>query len=233
MSLDIGEALNNGFNRTFQRNGLMIAGLVFVTGLLNTVMAQTLLREIYSNVQTTATQPTPLALPIGPVATGVLWIPVAIFSIAVGITALRTFVSQETESILRESYTRNMAMAILNTAVGSVVFGILVAIGFIFLIVPGIFLLVSLYFWTVYVAVEEQNFVEAFRSSWNLTKGNRLMLLLLGLIVGVISWITGIVTGAPTVLGLKAVGVVTTQIGGALVSVFGSATLAQVYNQLK
>src|SRR5699024_4475307 len=95
----------------------------------------------------------------------------------------------------RELFTRRIGWAVLNTIVGGIVFGIAVGIGFILLVIPGIFLLVTLTFWAVFVAVEDQNFVEGFRSSWKLTKGHRFRLLGLGIAVVAIAVIIGAVAG--------------------------------------
>ena len=119
----------------------------------------------------------PLALGLSTVSSGVLLFATMIVSTVVGIGVLRTFVSDETERVPLENFTRNVVMALLNLLLGGIAYAIILVAGFMAFIIPGFFLLVSLYFWNVFVIVEDQNFVEAFKSSWNLTQGNRLELL--------------------------------------------------------
>ena len=124
-----------------------------------------------------------------------------------------------------------MGWAAVNFIVGGIVFGIAVAFGFLVLIIPGIFLLVALAFWTVFVAVEDQNFVESFRSSWGLTRGHRLKLLLLGIVVVLASAIVGSLSGIATT-GSESIGFVLVQAGSALMGVFSTAVLAATYTEI-
>lgn len=78
----------------------------------------------------------------------------------------------------------------------SFIYPVVVGIGLIFLIVPGIILAIGLYFAQYYIAENRTGFAEAFRSSWEITKGNRLK------IFGF-----GIVSGLFNLLGLLALGI--------------------------
>jgi len=124
---------------------------------------------------------------------------------------------------------------VLNYVVGSIVFAIVVGLGFVALVIPGIFLLVTLAFWTVFVAVEDETFVAGFRRSWALTRGHRLRLLLLGITVLLLTiavsavFSLGGVVGGPVGSFLGAVGAA---IAGAVTTVFSLAALAAAYNQL-
>ena len=111
------------------------------------------------------------------------------------------------------------------------------AAGFIAFVIPEFFLLVNLYFWNVFVIVENQNFIEGFKRSWNLTQGNRLELFGLGVILVFAALIFG---GVFTLLGgLLEIALGTTtakifeQLPNAFISAFSVATLAQAYNQLR
>jgi len=232
MALDIFDALEKGLERTFAKSGLMIAGLLFISSFLSGILSATMAQG-FGSAETINSATTALTLPIPPIAAGLLLIPVAIFSAIVGIVAIRTFVSDETETIPEEFYKRNLLMALLNMIVGGIVFAIIVVAGLIAFVIPGIFLLVSLYFWTVFVVVEDQNFIEGMKNSWNLTKGNRFRLFALGVFVFIATMVVNALFSVPDMLGLTVVGLITSQIAGALTAAFNSATLAQAYNQLK
>ena len=155
-----------------------------------------------------------------------------VLSVVAMAAALRTFVTEETGTIAGEYLTRNLGWMLLNLIVGYVVFVIALWVGFLLLFVPGLFLLVSLYFWFVLVVVEDQNFVEAFQNSWALVKGSRWKLLGLGIIVMVVAWV---LIGVPFLLVsvlspwiFLAVYAVT----GAIYGVFAVATTARAYVQL-
>ncbi len=232
MPLDVGEALRTGFNRTLKRNGFTLAAAYFLVGMANTALANTFVLGLSRNYGLTMTGSPGFTLPVSLGAASVLWLVTWIFSFIVGIAAIRTFVSSETRKVPKEFYTRNMGMAVLNLLLGSIVFGLIVGAGFLFFVIPGIFLMVSLIFWNIYVIVEDQNFIEGLKNSWNLTKGNRLDVFLLGLAVIVVSLVVSFVFGLPKTMGINSIGAVIMQLGSAAVSVFATATLAAAYNQL-
>ncbi|MEF8843596.1 MAG: hypothetical protein V5A62_18555 [Haloarculaceae archaeon] len=116
--------------------------------------------------------------------------------------------------------------------VGSIVFGITVAVGFVFLVIPGLFLLMSLLFWEVFVAVEDDNFVEGFRHSWALTGGRRLRVFALGVVVVFVAVVVSIAFAIPGVFLPRTLGFLLEQVGSALLGVFFLATVAETYNRL-
>ena len=240
MALDIGSALVDGAKRTFKKNGLIIAGLFFAISILSTVASNSLIQAFIDEgviPSEYAMTEVPLALGISSTASGILLAATFVLSGIFALASLRTLVSNETETIPREYFTRNIVWALLNLLVGGIAFSIAFFLGLIAFIIPGLFILVSLYFWNVFVIVEDQNFIEAFKSSWNLTEGNRLELFGLGVIVvaigfatGIVGWIVSLITA---LIGIPVVSTVFQLILNSFVSVFSIATLAQAYNQLK
>jgi len=113
-----------------------------------------------------------------------------------------------------------------------IVQGIAVAIGFVALFIPGLFLLVSLIFTQVFVAVEGEGPFEALSSSWSLAKGNRFPLFGLGVVIFVISLLASIPTGIVTVFS-PAVGTLLTYVVSGFVSIFSLAVMIDAYQQLK
>lgn len=232
MSLRIDRALQDGIARTFARNGLLLVAAMLVLGALNLLAYNSLASSFVPDGAGPTTMPLEPTLPISPAVAGVALAVLYLLTFLVTAVALRTFVGEETRTIPREYATRNLGWFLLNYVVGYVVFAIVVTIGFVLLVVPGVFLMVSLYFWIVYVAVEDENFVSAFRDSWALTRGNRWSLLGLGLIVvaggavlfGVLFAASFVLPAWGTLLLYAAI--------LALYGVFGFATAARAYVQL-
>lgn len=239
MALDIGDAVRTGVDRTVARNGLLFVAVFFVLGALNVLTAASTMRGFVPEggfgggmgPMGPMGQAAGPSLGLSPAVAGLVGLIVGIASVFVTIAAIRTFVSDETETIPQEHFSHNALWAFLNVVVGGIVFGITVAIGLVLLIIPGIFLLVSLFFWNVFVVVEDRNFIDGFRESWSLTDGHRLRLFLLGVVVVVVTIVVGAIFGIPAVIG-GYVGMIITQVGSALTTVFSVATVAAAYNQL-
>ncbi|MFC4543206.1 hypothetical protein ACFO5R_14850 [Halosolutus amylolyticus] len=225
MAFDIIDAMVEGFDRTRQRNGLLLVAIFAVLAVGNAAVTRSTLGPMGAGGEP--------ASGLLAVVAGLLSIVLAVASLVATIVALRTFVSEETETIPREFVSQNIGLVALNTFVGAIAFALVVAIGTVFLILPGLFLLVSLYYWAVFVAVEDQNFVRAFRSSWTLTRGNRLRLFGLGVAVLIVGLAVNAAVGLPALLFGGVVGLVLTQVAGAAVTVYALATTARAYEQLR
>lgn len=239
MSVDIGQAIQEGGKRTLARNGLIFVGIFWVLSVLNGLFGNTIARNAMGQIPSgmvpggVAGPPVmgpSLGIPSG--VAGLLSLLVGLVSAIVGAAAIRTFVTAETETLPGEHFTRNLVWMLINLIVGGIVFAIVVGIGFVLLVIPGLFLLVSLFFWNVYVIVEDESFIDGFQDSWQLTKGNRLMLFLLGVIVVIIGAVVGAIFGIPRPLVGGFIGLAIAQIGGAFGTVFTIAVSARTYRQL-
>lgn len=237
MSVDIGQAVQEGGKRTVARNGLYLVAIVWVLGVLNGLFSASIARNAMQGVPgqvPMGAQPMGPSLGLSPAVAGILSFLVSLAGLVVAAAAIRTFVTEDTETIPGERFTRNIGWMLVNLIIGWIVFGIVVGIGLVLLVIPGIFLLVSLFFWGFYVVLEDQNFVDGFRNSWDLTRGNRLVLFVLGVLVAIIglvvSWVFGIVqlAGVGGFLGLAVA-----QIGSAFATVFTIATAARTFEQLR
>jgi len=241
MTLEIGTAIRNGLRRVGTRNGLLLVALIFLVNGAGSLLGSSATGLVNRAGQFATGQVTDpgqiFAIGVGTgLASGLvgllgflLWIA----SIVLTIGAIRVLVSDETERLPPTAFTRNAGWAFLNFVVGAVVFAIAVALGLALFVVPGVFLLVTLAFWAVFVAVEDRNFVDAFRRSWALTKGSRLRLFALGVGVVLVSLVVAALFGVPSALLGGAVGSLVVEVGTAVTTVFSTAVLAQAYNQLK
>ena len=243
MSLNIGSALSEGLDRTLSRNGLVLFLLTTVIGLASVSLSQTQLREQFETLQATNpellrqlqelpvaagqfTPPYPLALPISGGAVLVLTLVVALLNEAVLLIAARTFVSERTDGLFEP--TRNLPLAVLNGFIGGVVVAVLVGVGTVFLIIPGIFLAVAFLFFREEVAVEDKNLIDAITDSYALVKGDRFAVFALILVLAVIGFVVNLLTGV--VPGVA--GTVVSVVVGATLTVFSAAVVARAYRQL-
>lgn len=255
MSLDIGTALNEGFRRTFTRNGLLLAVAFVLIGVVSTVAFQTIAadfldsilelmranrgtgegeftREEIRAVEAGARSVTPFALPISTAIAWLLIVLTAVFAETTRLITVRVCFDERTDDGSNGTLRRNIVVATLNGIVGGIAVYIIVAIGLVFLIVPGIFFAISFLFLRQEIAIEDKNFVDAMSDSWSLAKGNRLELLALVLLVAIIA---GIASFVPTfVLGLisPTVSAVAGFLIGGVTAVFGTAVVTRAYAQL-
>ena len=204
MTLNIGSSLTGGFSRVANRNGVVLSLAYVVLGLVWQV-------AFYSAFATWLQETNP-EVTVGAVPT--VDVPVAVSAtVAVGallllqlaaIVTIRTFVGGHTDRIPSEYYTRNIPFVLANALVGGVVYGVVVFLGSLLLIVPGIIAYVGFLFMLFYIAVDDENFVAALRDSWSLTRNEWLPLFGLLLIVfvglavvpGVLSTLLSFIVGA-------------------------------------
>jgi hypothetical protein len=258
MSLRIEDALREGFGRTFKRNGLLLVAAFVVFGLLSTVVSQSMSGAYLDFLSGTGMpaggapetggppefggsafgmapeEQTPLALPVSvplPIL-AVLSVLFAFVAEALRIVAIRVFATEETERIPGDLTRRSIGWAVLNGVIVGIVTAILTAIGFVLLIIPGIFLAVSFYFVRQAVAIEDDNFVDAMSRSWNMASGNRLEVFALLVIV----WVIGLLAGVPSVAAFfltPLVGTLLSTLVGGFTTVFGLAVATRAFEQLR
>lgn len=77
----------------------------------------------------------------------------------------------------------------------NLIYGAIVMLGLVFLIIPGIVLGIGLMFSKYYIAENRLGFADAFKSSWEITKGNRWKMLWLGIVLGFFNIFGALVLG--------------------------------------
>lgn len=260
MSLDIGEAFGEGLARLGTRPGLVLAAAFVLIGLVSVVLSQTLqvegleaLLEFYRNAspeqldmtqteyqqQLTSleeqlgtlreTSPLAVEVPLSIAAAGLLV--VAILAEAVSIVAVRVFAAENAADAGFDGATDGLILATLNGFVGGVVVWGLILVGSIFFLIPGLFAAVAFYFFRQEVALRDRNFIDAMAGSWRVTKGNRLNVFALGLLVVVVSAIDDLAAAAAGLASPLAAAVLGVLLGGPLAA-FGAAVVTQGYRQL-
>ena len=238
MALRIGSSLTGGVSRVANRNGAALISAYVVLGLVWQVAFYsafaTWLQE--ANPEMTDIPLPTVDVPIAVSAT------VAIFALLLlqvaAIVSIRTFVGGYTDEIPSEYYTRNIVLVLANALVGGLAYGLIVFLGTILFIIPGLIAYVAFLFMLVYIAVEDENFVAALRDSWRLTRGHWIPLFVLLLIVFVgLSLVPGILSAVLSfVVGVYAGPAMSTLVSGVVTLPFSLLVLgilAEAFVQLR
>ena len=248
--MDVEKALRTGFDKVKARTGAVLIAVFFVIQLVSAIASQSsaartleqmggmegLPQFMQDSVFQGAMEPGPLAFDLPQSLITLMSLATTIGVLVAGIVAYRVFAADAREKIPEEAYKRNIGMATLNAIVAGFVFGILVVIGFFLLIIPGIYLLTALVFFMVFIALEDDNFLESLSSSWELTKGRRMsvfLLLVALLVVQVVVGIGGFVASSVAGAILPQLGAVVDVAVGAALAVYSLAVLTDAYFQLK
>ena len=238
MALKIGSSLTGGFSRVANRNGAVLTLAYLVLGLVWQVAFYS---AFVTWLQRSNPEMTDVPLPTvdAPLAVAAVVAVLALLLLQImAVVSIRTFVGGHTDVIPSEYYTRNIVIVLANALVGSVAYGLLVFLGSLLLVIPGIIAYVAFLFMLFYVAVEDENFVAALSDSWTLTRGNWVSLfgLLLIIFVG-LSLIPGILAAVISfVVGAYAGPAISTLVSGVITLPFSLLVLgilAEAFVQLR
>ena len=248
--MDVEKSLRTGFDKIQARTGLVLVAVFFVIQLISTVASQSSAARtmermggmedlppfLQESVFRTAMEPGPLAFDLPQALITLMSLATTVAVVVFGIVAYRVFAADAREEIPEEAYKRNIGMATLNGIVAGFVFAILVAVGILLLVIPGIYLFTALIFFTVFIALEDENFLESLSSSWELTKGRRMsvfLLLLALVVVQIVVGIVGLVASSVAGAVLPQLGAVVDVAVGAALAVYSLAVLTDAYFQLQ
>lgn len=261
MTLDIGRAFREGVSRTFSRNGLILAAVFAVVAVLTAVLTQSLfvagteamleflqslspeeiegmdradyeqmIADMEQGVEQTR-ETSPLALGISPGLSAGGLLALALVAEAASIVAVRLFATEETRSIPGDVVADNILLATLNGFVGGIVVWTLIGIGLVLFVLPGIFLAVAFYFLRQEIALGDKNFVQAMADSWRTTKGYRLEVFLVALLVVLVSTLEPVGSSLGGLLSPLVAVLLASLVGGVLTA-FGAAVVTRAYLQI-
>lgn len=231
MSLNIGDALSTGAEKLTTSAGLQLGAIYVLLQLVTAVGTNSAISTIDTAGAGGMATPT-LALPIGAAGGAALAVLGGILNVALTIVVFRTLAHDTADlGSIPAGVADDMLKTWVFLVIAMIIQGILVAIGFVLLIIPGIFLLVSLIFTQVYVAVEGEGPLQALSSSWALSKGNRFPLFGLGVVMFVISLLVSI---PPTIVTFfsPTVGMVLNYVVTGFVTIFSWGVVVAAYQQL-
>ncbi len=234
MSLNIGDALSTGAEKLTTAAGIQLSVVYVLLQLLTLVGMFSLFADVGTGTGTATPSRamSALSLPIGVAGGAALATLGGILNVALTIVALRALAHDATElGSIPAGVADNMLKTWVFLVIALIVQGVAVSLGFVALFIPGIFLLVSLIFTQVFVAVEGEGPFEALSSSWSLAKGNRFPLFGLGVVIFVISLLASIPTTIVSVFAPTA-GTLLNYVVSGFVAIFSLAVLVDAYHQL-
>ena len=236
MTLQIRRALGNGISKTLTGAGLGFVVLLGIAQIAFLASTNTLTEAFLTGLDLPAgaaqsSTSVPLSLPVSVSVAGVLAFVLLLIFQVITVALIRVMVADQ-QTITQESYTRRMGWVVLNSIVAGIIVGVLTMIGFVLLVIPGLFLTVSLLFTTVYIADEDESFVSAIRNSWSLTSGNRWRLFGLYLAVMILFMLVSFATGFALPSG-SALALVVSSVLTTILVVYMMAVLTDAYRQLR
>lgn len=179
--MDGNTALDEALERLRSRRGLLLLVAFVAVGVVTVVARQTLLDASLTEYLALGgdpanlpfapeeLRPVALSLPVGYGLAVAAFGVVALVSEYLSIVALRTVAGAP----LREAATRRVARAVLAGFLVGVFVRSLVVLGLVALVLPGLFVAVTLLFAHARVAIEDEGPVAALAGSWELTRGRR------------------------------------------------------------
>lgn len=233
MALQIGRAISNGARRSLSPVGIALMILTFLyvgifTSSVNTLVVRALPPAVQQESQLG------LTLPLSSAVAAALALAALVFGMAIYIAAARAFTRQGADSgtVTGSLFSRRIGRALLTAVGANLVVGIATFVGFVLLVVPGIFLMVSFAFVVFAIAVEDRRLVGSLRRSWALARGNRWRLAGLLLLVGVV---TGLLSSLGSLASLVSptVGQLVTLLVTAPLAIFGYGVIADAYLQIR
>ncbi|MCL7417037.1 MAG: hypothetical protein M8354_04265 [Halalkalicoccus sp.] len=247
MSLDVSRALKEGLGRLASRNGLVfvaVFGLIALVGNVALDSATVVLESLTAELAAEAGQPQPATLPEGATPLAVD-LPGAVITLllliwllawaAASVLAVRVMATEYTDEIPDDLLSRRLASATVNEVFARIVVLTLVSVGFVALVLPGIFLAICFYFVRPLIAIEDRNAIDAMVESWRLSRGDRFAILIL-LIGAVVVYVAISLAGSVGALALSTLPLVGTLVSiavAAVANVFWLAVSARAFAQLR
>ena len=231
MSLQLSTAFTDGLRRVVTKTGGIVFGLYLVFQTVNTVLINTTSAAI---LPAEAAGEFGLTVPLPAAVAGGLLLGSYLALMMLFVVIARAFARplQELSTFPSDLYSRRIGRATLSMIGASIIVFISVTVGFLFLIVPGVFLSLCFLLYWYAVAVEDRGAIESLRRSWDLSRGNRLKLLFVFGVLAALGVVTGIIGSVGELAGVPAVGDIVAITVGSLMGLVYQGILASTYLQL-
>jgi uncharacterized membrane protein len=185
----IGESISFGW-KTFKSNAGLLIGVMLVSGIIGYV--PTALDNMQKNGQ----------MDLGLFA---LVLSIAFFFISQLLELGMVFINVQLVDGKKATFNDlfSQTSVLIKGVLAALLYGVIVLLGIICFIIPGIWLAIRLQFYKYLVVDKKMGPIEALKGSWNMTKGNVWNLIGLGLVImllnllGLIALIIGIFVTAP------------------------------------
>lgn len=230
MTLRLGRAISGGVRRAFTPDGL---ALMLLTAGYTTVFVGAVNSVVVGSLPSTVRDQAGIGLtfPLSPTTAGLLAAASLLFGMVVVLAAARAFTDGGGNGFA-DYFTRRMGRALVSAVGANVVVSVAVMVGFVLLLVPGLFLAVSFTFVVFAIAVEDARAIPAMRRSWSLARGNRWRLFAIVLVIGVVTGLVGSVGSIVSLVNPTA-GQVVSLVVTAPFSVLGYGVLADAFEQVR
>jgi hypothetical protein len=231
VTLQLTAAVRSGLDRATTRTGAILFGLFLALQAITVTSFNTLFASV---APPEASAQFGLTLPIPGAAAGILllggYLAMGVYFVVVS----RAFVRppEHLSTFSSDLYTRRIGRASLTMIVAGVIVFVSIMIGFVLLLVPGIFLSICFLFFLFAIGVEDRGVVGSLRRSWDLSRGNRLKLGVVFVLMAAIGGAVGTIGALFELIGVPAVGDVLTILVNGVLIVFLYALLAAIYLQL-
>lgn len=244
MSLQIGQALQDGVDELTSERGLLFVAVFVIFGLVNQVVSQSLSaafnRYLFDamNIPPSATvgrqsmggastaMAVDIPLPIAAVLALVMWL----VSVALLVLAIRAF-ADDGDDPLPSSATRNLLPTVGIMIAVQILTSIAVGIGSLLLLIPGLVLAILFVFVKQEVALNDSGVIESIKNSIDIVGDNIVGVVVLLLVTVAL----GILLTIPFTLSLLAlpptVATVVSGVLGQTARVFGIAVITSAYVQ--
>ena len=120
-----------------------------------------------------------------------------------------------------------IATKYITLLIASILFGVITILGFAALFIPGIFLLVRLYFFEYNIIIDNKGIVESLKNSWKMTKGNWWRIFGLVIVFGIIS------SFASSIINLIPIEFLSVAITSLIITPWQLSSFTMAYLQLK
>ncbi|MFW6320397.1 MAG: hypothetical protein ACOC0Z_00985 [Halohasta sp.] len=231
MSLRLSTALTDGFKRAITKTGGILFVVFLVLQLVNTASINTVTT---SSLPAEAAVPVGLTLPLPASVAGglsvVSYLCLAVFFVVVTRALARPIA--ELSTFPSELYTRRIGWATLSMVGASILAFLAIGVGYVLLIIPGIFLTIAFLFYMFAVSVEDRGVIGSLRRSWDLGRGNRIRLLGFFVLLIALGFVSGATTTLFQVAGIPLVGDLIVVLVSSVFGVVYNGILASAYLQL-
>lgn len=170
----------------------------------------------------------PLALGLSPWIAALLWIVGYVLGLAVIVIAIDAF--GHGRDMVEDVGSIGLGWKTVNLFLGSLAAGILIAVGLVLLIIPGLIFAVLLVFFPAAIVLDDESFFEAFGSSVGVVRANVLStigLIVVAIVVVIVVTVVGMILGGL----LPAIGaVIVDELLAAIGTIFAMALIARGYS---
>lgn len=196
MTLQLGRTFVDGIGRVLTRTGgLLLVGLLAIQFLVQSSINTAVLEVFPPEATSELEGMLGLTLPVSGTVAGVLLAAAFVLSSAYFVVLSRALTRprDELSTFPSSLFTRRIGRATLSSLGGGVLVGLSVSIGLALFVLPGLFLAVCFLFFVFAVGVEDRRAIGALGRSWALSRGDRLKLVVVVIVAGLVGAVVGAV----------------------------------------